>query len=116
MEETDRDALWKLLSEGLDLCVRARKMDSMDRRSATLSVSSNPEAWQKDGTFDRYVARHNIVSPDTPLHTRSGTVALWMQEQYDHDLADWERRTRAHLQKHPSYDDEPLPTPPNTTT
>lgn len=102
MSENDREALWKLLSEGLDLCVRARKMDSMDRRAATLAASSNPEAWEKDGTFDRYVERHNIERPDTPIHTRSGTVHLWMQEQYDADLADWERRTRQHLLKHPA--------------
>lgn len=86
-----------LLSEGLDLCVRARKMDAMDRRHATLAASSDPEAWQADGTFDRYVEMHNSYNPDQPLSTRSATVPVWLQDQYDRDLADWERRARGHL-------------------
>lgn len=87
----------ELLSEGLDLCVRARKMDAMDRREATLAISGDPDAWQADGTFDRYVARHNISNPDQPIATRSGTVPLWLNDQYDKDLADWERRARQAL-------------------
>lgn len=86
-----------LLSEGLDLCVRARQMDAMDRRAATLAVSSVPDEWQASGQFDRYVARHNIEVPHAPISTRSGTVALWAQEQYDKDLADWECRARKAL-------------------
>jgi hypothetical protein len=105
----DRDALWQLLSEGLDLCVRARTMDSIDRRAATLAISVNPEAWKKDGTFDRYVARNNIVNPDTPIHTKSATMPLWLIEQYDRDLADWERRSRKHLVEHPCYEDASVP-------
>ena len=87
----------KLLSEGLDLCVRARKMDAMDRREATLAVSKSPGKWVESGWFDRHVARHNAWNPEQPISTRSGTVALWLQEQYDFDLADWERRARHHL-------------------
>lgn len=86
-----------LLSEGLDLCVRARKMDAMDRRASTLAVSCDPEAWQASGRFDAYVARNNIEMPHAPIHTRSATVAVWMQEQYDKDLADWEARARKAL-------------------
>lgn len=86
-----------LLSEGLDLCVRARQMDAMDRRETTLAASIDPVAWQKDGLFDRYVERHNIDRPDAPISTRSGTVALWLEEQYQTDLAAWERKSRHHL-------------------
>ncbi|WP_156419997.1 hypothetical protein [Aureimonas sp. N4] len=84
----------RLLSEGLDLCVRARKMDAMDRRAATLACSREPDEWVASGQFDRYVEEHNSDWPDKPIATRSGTVALWLQEQYDSDLADWERRAR----------------------
>lgn len=96
------DLFRQLLSEGLDLCVRARKMDAMDRREATLAASSDPEAWQADGLFDRYVERHNIKNPDQPIATRSGTVPLWLNDQYEKDLADWEARARKALM-------EPLP-------
>lgn len=87
----------KLLSEGLDLCVRARKLDAIDRRAAALSASSDPEEWQRDGLFDRYVERHNIEYPDTPLSTRSMTIPLWMNEQYQTDLAAWEAKARKFL-------------------
>ena len=86
-----------LLSEGLDLCVRARNMDSMDRRASALAASSDPNNWETSGRFDEYVARHNIDRPHAPIATRSGTVALWLQEQYDTDLAEWERKSRHHL-------------------
>lgn len=36
------DECTTLLSEGLDLCVRARKMDAMDRREATLATHWMP--------------------------------------------------------------------------
>jgi len=88
-----------LLSEGLDLCVRARTMDAMDRRAATLAVSSDPEGWVESGLFDKHVERHNIVNPDQPISTRSATVAVWAIDQYEKDLADWERRGRHHLQQ-----------------
>lgn len=86
-----------LLSQGLDLCVRARKMDAMDRREATLSISADREGWEASGRFDEYVERHNIDRPHAPIATRSGTVALWLQEQYNTDLAEWERKARHHL-------------------
>lgn len=95
------DETAKLLSEGLELCVRARKMDAMDRRATALGASKDPEGWQHSGEFDNYVARHNIRRPDQPIHTRSATVHLWVQDQYEKDLADWERRARAHLLSHP---------------
>lgn len=89
----------KLLSEGLDLCVRARKMDAMDRREASLKISKQAEEWVESGHFDEYVEQHNIDRPAAPISTRSGTVMLWMQEQYDQDLYDWENRSRRHLLK-----------------
>lgn len=104
MSETADSSIRDLLSEGLDLCVRARKMDSMDRRDATLAVSADPDGWQASGRFDAYVERHNIQNPDKPIATRSGIVPLWLNDQYEADLADWERRARAALSK-------PSPTP-----
>ncbi len=86
-----------LLSEGLDLCVRARKMDAQDRTNATLAASSEPERWQESGMFAQHVRRHDIHNPDQPLLTKSATLPLWVQDQYEKDLADWERRGRQHL-------------------
>jgi hypothetical protein len=91
------DTCRTLLSEGLDLCVRARQMDAMDRRAATLAASKDPEAWVNGGRFDEYVEQHNIDRPDRPIATRSSTVALWLEEQYQTDLAEWERKSRHHL-------------------
>lgn len=65
-----------LLSEGLDLCVRARDMDA---------------------TFDQYVAGNNITRPHAPISTRSATMPLWFLDQYERDLADWEAKARRHL-------------------
>jgi len=61
-----------LLSEGLDLCVRARKMDE--------PIIALEAEWKKN-----------------PHMTRSATPALWVQEQYDNDLAAWETRARKAL-------------------
>ena len=91
----------QLLSEGLDLCVRARDMETKDRRAATLAASSDPEGWQASGKFEQYVARNNIENPNYQIHTRSGTIPLWLEEQYQTDLADWESRARAALMKAP---------------
>jgi hypothetical protein len=79
----------KLLSEGLDLCVRARKLDAMVR---TLAAEDSGIS-----DMERYAERHNALWPDQPVHGRSATIPLWTQEQYEHDLADWERRARHHL-------------------
>lgn len=95
------EAAADLLSEGLDLCVRARKMDAMDRREATLNVSVDRDAWIAGGQFDKFVADHNTARPDQPISTRSGTLALWAIDQYEKDLADWERRSRSHLLQRP---------------
>ncbi len=89
----------KLLSEGLNLCVRARDMDSRDRRAANLAISSNPDDWQRSGMFDEFVARHNATKDHqhAPIHTKSATIPVWLQDQYEKDLFDWEKRALAHL-------------------
>lgn len=69
------DPVRTLLAEGLDLCVRARKLDE------GLLVKS-----MKDNFGYR-----------EPEGTRSLTPWLWTQEQYDRDLADWETRARKAL-------------------
>lgn len=63
------DELKLLLSEGLDLCVRARKLDE-DVEKALIAGRSEEYGF------------------------RCGTPALWVQEQYSKDLADWETRAR----------------------
>lgn len=91
------DVCKELLAEGLDLCVRARQMDAMDRREAALKASKVPDEWVESGMFDKYVERHNIDRPHAPISTRSGTVRLWVEEQYQTDLAEWEKKSRHHL-------------------
>lgn len=85
-----------MLSEGLDLCVRARELDAQDRTNAQMAISSAPKEWW-DENLPRRVARHNAIFPDQPMSMRSGTPALWLLDQYEKDLADWERRGRQHL-------------------
>lgn len=85
-----------LLSEGLDLCVRARKMDAQDRTDAQIAISSAPKEWW-DKNLERRAAAHNAVFPDQPMTTRSATLPIWMHDQYEKDLADWERRARSHI-------------------
>lgn len=85
-----------ILSEGLDLCVRARAMDAQDRTDAQIAISSAPKEWWEEN-LDRRAARHNAIFPDQPMTTRSTTLPLWMQDQYEKDLAEWERKARRHL-------------------
>lgn len=61
-----------LLSEGFDLCARARKLDDLDRQQAALESAS-------------------VAS------TKCGTLPLWASQQYERDLADWEKRAREFL-------------------
>lgn len=91
------DCCKALLSEGLDLCVRARKLEGIQRRAAHLDLSMFPEEWVASGRFDMFVARNNIENPDRPIETRSLTPTLWAIEHYDRDLAEWERKARHHL-------------------
>lgn len=66
MSEVER--LRSLLSEGLDLCVRAKKLDD-DANKAMIASRQ----------------------------TRCATPAMWVLQQYDRDLADWEKRARSEL-------------------
>ena len=62
-----------ILSEGLDLCVRARRLDELTQELP---------------------ADHPENTAGYPI-TRCATPALWVREQYDSDLADWEKRARS---------------------
>lgn len=64
-----------LLSEGLDLCARARRLDD---------ITGGPDPKGSNSMW--------------PM-TRSGTPILWAAEQYEQDLAEWERRARTALAK-----------------
>lgn len=99
-DKSREEKLEELLSEGLDLCVRARTMDQMDRRKSALGATEHAKEWQESGNFDRYVERHNIQHPGQQISTRSGTIPLWAQDQYEKDVADWEHRTRSFLLGH----------------
>ena len=93
---TDAD---RLLSEALDLCVRARNLDGMHRRETHLSWSVDPDGWVASGRFAQFVEMNNADNPHAPISTRCATMPLWAADQYDRDLADWEKRARAYLQK-----------------
>lgn len=86
-----------LLSEGLDLCVRARKLDAQDRTNAAVDTAIDGKAWEESGLFAKHAAAHNALFVDQPMLSRSATLPLWMLEQYEHDLAAWERKAREHL-------------------
>ena len=66
------DPIRLLLAEGLDLCVRARKLDQAERDLVE---------WQMRN----------------PQVTKSGTIPMWAQDQYERDLAAWEKRAREAL-------------------
>ena len=88
----------ELLSEALDLTVRGRTLDGIQRRADTLAASKDPDEWQASGRFDAHVARHNATcEPWRQIETRSLTPRLWAEDQFQRDLDDWERRARAHL-------------------
>jgi hypothetical protein len=95
-----------LLSQGLDLCVRARKMDAQDRTAAQMAISDAPQEWW-DENIEARAARHNAIFPDQPMSTKCGTLALWVQDQYEKDLADWERRAR-HFLTHVALESQPI--------
>lgn len=86
-----------LLSEGLDLCVRARKLDAQDRANAAVSRSICGPEWEASGVFALYAEEHNKEWPYREIAPRSATIPIWVQDQYEKDLADWENRARHHL-------------------
>lgn len=75
------DEIALILSEGLDLCVRARKLD--DAISAAM------------------VAGH--VGEERGTEIRCLTPALWVPEAYDRDLDAWESRAKTVLARLPMF-------------
>lgn len=69
----------ELLHEGLNLCVRARKLD--------------------EGLAEQYL--RELLPESAKMYsehyTKCLTPHLWLQEQYDNDLAAWEEKTRQFL-------------------
>lgn len=87
----------ELLSEGLDLCVRARKLDAQDRANANIAATQYGKEWEASGTFAKYAKTYNDHNPDQWMMTKSATIPLWIQDQYEKDLAEWERKSRKHM-------------------
>jgi hypothetical protein len=75
MTTTDKaDDLAELLSEGLDLCIRGRGLDEQVMNALEAGMG-------------------RIFPPET----RCATPAIWVQQQYDTDLAEWEARAKKRL-------------------
>jgi hypothetical protein len=74
MTDTAASRLAELLAEGLDLCVRARKLDEQAERALEVSMGR--------------------IFPEG---TRCATPALWVQALYEKDLARWESRAQKAL-------------------
>ena len=91
------DKCRELLNEAMNLAVRSEKFEEQLRREATLELSQDPERWQQSGMFDAYVESHNAEYPNSRIAPRSMTRHLWVQDQYDKDLASWRERTADHL-------------------
>lgn len=79
MSDTEA-ALAELLARGLDLCVRARKMD-------------DPIEWLPVGHPEND-CKHAIQ------RMRCVTPHLWLINQYDEDLKEWETTSKEFLVKH----------------
>lgn len=97
MSEIDR--CHELLSQGLDLCVRARKLDAQERANTRLANHEHAKEWEGSGGFARHAERYNIERPHAPIAPKSGTIHLWVQDQYEKDLYEWEKAAREYLQK-----------------
>ena len=90
-----------LLNEALNLTVRGRTLDGIQRRADTLAASKDPEGWQAEGLFDRHVERHNCTcDPWRHIEPRSLTPQLWAEDQFQRDLHNWETRAREHMTEH----------------
>ena len=78
MSDNRERAIAEMLAEGLDLCVRARKIDE---------------------PLETIAPDH----PDNPcMHPviRCATPRLWVMDQYDQDLEQWESRARKLLMEY----------------
>ena len=91
-----------LLNEALNLTVRGRALDGINRRAAHIGASMDGAEWQASGQFDRYVERHNATrEPWQQIETRSLTPQIWAEDQFERDLFEWEARARKHMmEKH----------------
>ena len=69
MSNSRERELEEALSEGLDLCVRARKLDALCDKALQQEMGR---------IYD----------------TKCATPAMWLQDQYDTDLATWEQKSR----------------------
>ena len=94
------DTCHGLLNEALNLACRSDQFEEQRRRQAALDASSDADEWIESGSFDRHVARHNERNPHSRIAPKCMTMHLWVQDQYDKDLADWQSRTRAFLARH----------------
>ena len=92
-----------LLHEALNITVRGRKLDAIANRASCLAASTSAEEWQKSGQFDRYVnIRNESCAPWRYIEPRSLTPQLWIEDQFNRDLDDWETRARKHMNEaHP---------------
>lgn len=89
-----------LLNEALNLTVRGRNLDAIQRRADTLAASSDGEEWKASGRFDRYVESHNCTcDPWRHIEPRSLTPQLWAEDQFQRDQHDWETRARKHMRE-----------------
>lgn len=68
---TPTEELAETLSQGLDLCVRAKGLDAQIERALQAGMGR--------------------IFPEG---TRCATPALWVQQQYDSDLDAWEKKAR----------------------
>jgi len=91
--ETCRD----LLNEALNLACRSDQFEEQRRRQDALDASKCAEEWLESGRFDAYVERYNLANPHRKMASKSLTLHLWVMDQYDKDLSDWQARARAHL-------------------
>lgn len=76
MSQDKTTDLAALLAEALDLCVRAQKLDEQDLHA---------------------VMRDNFRLTEDHIASKSLTPWLWVRDQYDRDLAEWETRARRAL-------------------
>ena len=97
------DECQSLLHEALNITVRGQRLDRVNRRDDQLAASVDGAAWKASGRFDAYVEMHNHHAPEyRQIETRSLTTQMWVEDQFDKDLSDWERRARAHMiEAHP---------------
>ena len=86
-----------LLNEALNLAVRSDQFEEQNRRRAALAASVCAEEWEQSGQFARYVERYNIENPHKQIEATCLTMHLWVQDQYEKDLADWQARARRQL-------------------